>query len=160
MIPKRNLITDAGLRFNIITNAMLLEKYAEDIVNLGVDEIIFSLDVPREIHDKIRGSEGIFDKACRGLKAINTLKEKKKCHKPLINISSTIFETNYLRMNEIVDVAEDLLASSISFHQLIFLNSQIYTHHNEMFTHLFNVSPVRTGTALFEKHCPTSTSNN
>lgn len=40
MIPKRNLITDAGLRCNIITNAILLEKYAEDIVNLGVDEIV------------------------------------------------------------------------------------------------------------------------
>jgi MoaA/NifB/PqqE/SkfB family radical SAM enzyme len=133
-------IKEAGLRCNIITNAMMLEKYAEDVVSLGVDEIIFSLDGPREIHDTIRGGEGIFDKAIKGLKAVNTWKEKKKCRIPLINISSTIFETNYLYLDKIVDVAEDLLASSITFHHLIFLDHQTYAHHNEVFTRQFNVT--------------------
>src|SRR3990172_2075982 len=54
-------IKEAGLRCNIITNGMLLEKHAEEVVGLGIDEIIFSLDGPREIHDTIRGAEGIFD---------------------------------------------------------------------------------------------------
>ena len=133
-------IKEAGLRCNIITNGMLLEKNAEAIVSLGVNEIIFSLDGPREIHDKIRGSEGIFDKAMKGLQAVNAWKEKKGCRTPLINISSTIFETNYLHLDKIVDVAEDILASSITFHHLIFLNQQTYAHHNEMFTHLFNTT--------------------
>ncbi|MBU6391735.1 MAG: radical SAM protein [Planctomycetota bacterium] len=133
-------IKEAGLRCNIITNGMLLGKYAEDIVALGVDEIIFSLDGPREIHDKIRGAVGIFDKAYKGLKAVNTWKEKKSCLTPLINISSTIFETNYQQMDKIVDVAEDLLASSITFHHLIFLNHQTYECHNDLFQSLFNVT--------------------
>ena len=63
-------IKEAGLRCNIITNGMLLEKHAEEMVSLGVNEIIFSLDGTREIHDAIRGSEGIFDRAYQGLKAI------------------------------------------------------------------------------------------
>ena len=121
-------------------NGMLLEKHAEEMVSLGVNEIIFSLDGTREIHDKIRGAEEIFDKAFKSLQAINTWKEKKKCRTPLINISSTIFETNYLHLDKIVDIAEDLLASSITFHHLIFLNQQTYTHHNEIFTHLFNTT--------------------
>ena len=133
-------IKEAGLRCNIITNGMLLEKHAEEMVSLGVNEIIFSLDGTREIHDKIRGAEGIFDKAFKGLQAINTWKEKKKCRTPLINISSTIFETNYLHLDKIVDIAENLLASSITFHHLIFLNQQTYAHHNEIFTHMFNVT--------------------
>ncbi len=133
-------IKEAGLRCNIITNGMLLEKHAEEMVSLGVNEIIFSLDGTREIHDKIRGAEGIFDKAFKGLQAINTWKEKKKCRTPLINISSTIFETNYLHLDKIVDIAEDLLASSITFHHLIFLNQQTYAHHNEIFTRQFNVT--------------------
>ncbi len=133
-------IKGAGLRCNIITNAMMLEKYAEEIVALGVDEIIFSLDGTREIHDKIRGGEGIFDKATAGLRAVNIAKEKKRCRTPLINISSTIFETNYLHLDKIVDVAEDLLASSITFHHLIFLDHQTYAQHNEIFFHQFNVT--------------------
>lgn len=63
---------------------MLLEKYAEDLVNLGIDEIIFSLDGPREIHDTIRGGEGIFDRTIKGLKAVNTWKEKKKCRSTMV----------------------------------------------------------------------------
>lgn len=118
----------------------MLEKYAVDVVSLVVDEIIFSLDSPREIHDKMRGGEGIFDRAVEGLKSINTWKEKKKCRTPLINISSTIFETNYLHLDKIVDIVENLWASSITFHHLIFLNQQTYAHHNEIFTHLFNVT--------------------
>lgn len=133
-------IKEAGLRCNIITNGMLLEKHAEEIVSLGVNEIIFSLDGPREIHDKIRGSAGIFDKARRGLKAINTWKGKKRCLAPLINISSTIFETNYRQMDKIVDAAEDLLARSITFHHLIFLSHQTYERHNDLFRSLFNVT--------------------
>ncbi|MBI2472115.1 MAG: radical SAM protein [Planctomycetes bacterium] len=133
-------IKEAGLRCNIITNGMLLEKNAEEIVRLGVNEIIFSLDGPREIHDKIRGSEGIFDKAMNGLRAVNAWKEKKGCRIPLISISSTIFETNYLHLDKIADVAEDIQASSITFHHLIFLNRQTYAHHNEIFTHLFNTT--------------------
>ena len=133
-------IKKAGLRCNIITNAMMLEKYAEEVVGLGIDEIIFSLDGPREIHDTIRGAEGIFDRATTGLKAVNAWKEKKNCRTPLINISSTIFETNYLHLDKIVDIAENLLASSITFHHLIFLNQQTYAHHNEIFTRQFNVT--------------------
>lgn len=78
MIPKRNLITDAGLRCNIITNAMLLEKYAEDLVNLGIDEIIFSLDGPREIHDTIRGGEGIFNQDYQRIKGSKYLERKEE----------------------------------------------------------------------------------
>ena len=111
------------------------------MVSLGVNEIIFSLDGTREIHDKIRGAEGIFDKAFKGLQAINTWKEKKKCRTPLINISSTIFETNYLHLDKIVDIAENLFGK---FYNLpspdIPQPANVCAHHNEIFTHLFNVT--------------------
>ncbi len=51
-------IKEEGMRCNIITNGILLEKYASSIINLGVDEIIFSLDGPREVHDEVRGTKG------------------------------------------------------------------------------------------------------
>ncbi len=133
-------VKESGLRCNIITNGTLLEKYAEDVVRLGVNEIIFSLDGTREIHDKIRGAEGIFDKAWKGLQAVNDWKAKKARQAPLINISSTIFETNYLHLPEIVGIAEDLHASSTTFHHLIFLSRQAYERHNEVFEKLFHVT--------------------
>jgi radical SAM protein with 4Fe4S-binding SPASM domain len=133
-------IKKAGLRCNIISNGILLEKYAEDIVNLGVNEIIFSLDGDPEVHDKIRGTPGVFEKASGGLKAIHALKRKNQSRTPLINISSTIFETNYKNLEKIVAVAEDLSACSITFHHLIFLSNQTYNQHNELFLRLYNVA--------------------
>ena len=126
-------IKEEGMRCNIITNGTLLEKYADSIVNLGVDEIIFSLDGPREVHDEVRGAKGTFDKASKGLKLIRDIKKKSGLNKPVVNISSTIFEINYKRLDELISIAEELMASAITFHHLIFLNKETYDQHNKIF---------------------------
>lgn len=135
-----SLIRKEGMRCNIITNGILLEGNAEAIMDSGVDEIIFSLDGPRDIHDEVRSAKGTFDKAYNGLKLIRSLKESSYSGKPLLNISSTIFEINYKRLDEIINVAEELMASTITFHHLIFLNKEIYDHHNAVFKNCFGMT--------------------
>jgi len=126
-------IKEEGMRCNIITNGILLEKHADAIINLGVDEIIFSLDGPREVHDEVRGAKGTFDKAIKGLRVIRDIKKKSGLNKPVVNISSTIFEINYKRLDELIGIAEELTASSITFHHLIFLSKEMYRQHNKIF---------------------------
>lgn len=126
-------IKQEGMRCNIITNGILLEKYANSIIDLGVDEIIFSLDGPREVHDEVRGAKGTFDRATRGLKLIRDIKRKSGTGKPVVSISSTIFEINYKRLDELISIAEELMASTITFHHLIFLSQERYNQHNNIF---------------------------
>ncbi len=126
-------IKEAGLRCNIITNGTLLEKFAEPIVKLGIDEIIFSLDGPRDIHDNMRNAKGTFDKAMKGLGAVAEAKRQFGSETPLVNISSTLFETNYKYLDDIVEAAEKIEAKSITFHHLIFLSRKIYEQHNLLF---------------------------
>ena len=126
-------IKQEGMRCNMITNGILLEKHADAIIDLGVDEIIFSLDGPREVHDKVRGGKGTFDKACNGLKLIRDIKNKSGLKKPIVNISSTIFEINYKHLDELIGIAEELMASTITFHHLIFLSKEMYNQHNKVF---------------------------
>lgn len=133
-------VKSEGMRCNIITNGILLEKHADAIVSLGVDEIIFSLDGPRDVHDEMRNAKGTFDKAYRGFESIRSIKEKTGTHKPIINISSTIFEINYKRLDEIINVAEELMASTITFHHLIFLSKETYNQHNVIFKDCFGMS--------------------
>ncbi len=132
-------IKRAGMRCNMITNGTLLEKNAVTIVNCGIDEIIFSLDGPRKIHDEIRNSVGTFDRAYKGLKLIHELKEERGSRKPIVNISSTIFETNYKYLDEIITIAEELKASTITFHHLIFLDRETYTRHNDIVNSNFGI---------------------
>jgi radical SAM protein with 4Fe4S-binding SPASM domain len=126
-------VKEEGMRCNIITNGTLLEKYASSIINLGVDEIIFSLDGSREVHDEVRGTKGTFDRASKGLKLIRDIKKKSGLNKPVVNISSTIFEINYKRLDELISIAEELMASTITFHHLIFLSKEMYDQHNKIF---------------------------
>ncbi|GJQ59451.1 MAG: hypothetical protein SCALA701_22520 [Candidatus Scalindua sp.] len=132
-------IKRAGMRCNMITNGTLLEKNAVSIVNCGIDEIIFSLDGPRDIHDEIRNAVGTFDRAYKGLKLVRDLKEETASRKPVINISSTIFEANYKHLDEIITVAEELQASTITFHHLIFLDREMYNQHNDLFSNHFGL---------------------
>jgi radical SAM protein with 4Fe4S-binding SPASM domain len=126
-------IKQEDMRCNMITNGILLEKYASSIIDLGVDEIIFSLDGPREVHDEVRGAKGTFDRASRGLKLIRDIKRKSGTNKPVVSISSTIFEINYKRLDELISIAEELTASTITFHHLIFLSQERYNQHNNIF---------------------------
>jgi len=128
------------MRCNIITNGTLLENHAKTVVDLGVDEIIFSLDGPRDLHDEVRGAPGTFDRSFRGFAAIRDEKQQRRSQKPLINITATIFEINYQRMDEVIDVAEELKAGSVTFHHLIFLSPDIYTRHNEIFEKRFGAT--------------------
>lgn len=132
-------IKEEGMRCNMITNGILLEKYADSIVSLGVDEIIFSLDGPREVHDKVRGAKGTFDRASKGLKLIRDIKKKSGRNKPVVNISSTIFEINYKHLDVLISIAEELMASAITFHHLIFLSKEMYRQHNKIFKDYYGV---------------------
>lgn len=129
-----------GMRCNMITNGVLLEAKAEAIMDAGIDEIIFSLDGPRDIHDEIRSAPGTYEKAMAGFKKIARLKTERKVSKPLVNISTAIFETNYKRLNEVIRSAEEMGASSITFHHLIFIGKNTYSKHDELFQKNFSCS--------------------
>jgi MoaA/NifB/PqqE/SkfB family radical SAM enzyme len=134
------MVKGRGMRCNIFTNGILLNENAEKMVELGVDEIIFSLDGPQDIHDEIRGAPGTYEKAMKGFKKVLDLKREKGFKKPLVNISTAIFETNYERLDEVVSSAEGMGASSITFHHLIFIGRETYERHDRIFQDYFSCS--------------------
>lgn len=112
----------AGLRCNMISNGVLLKKRAEEAVQLGLDEIIFSLDGPAEVHDVIRGGKGVFNRAREGFQHLQEAKEKYGKKKPLVNVNTVIWEENYSMLHDIVGQAERFGAVTITFHHLIFVD--------------------------------------
>ena len=120
VIVKR--IKGAGLRCNMISNGVLLKKRAEEAVRLGLDEIIFSLDGPAEVHDVIRGAKGVFNRAMEGFQHLQKAKEKYGKKRPLVNINTVIWEENHTMLGDIVETAASFGAETITFHHLIFVN--------------------------------------
>jgi MoaA/NifB/PqqE/SkfB family radical SAM enzyme len=115
-------IKGAGLRCNMISNGILLKKRAEEAVRLGLDEIIFSLDGPAQVHDEIRGKKGVFNRALEGFQHLQEVKKKYGKQRPRVNVNTVIWEENYTMLGDIVEQAARFEAETITFHHLIFVD--------------------------------------
>lgn len=133
-------VKNKGLRCNIVTNGVLLAQYAEEMVTCGLDEIIFSLDGPQEIHDRIKRVKNTFHKTMEGFDKLKKIKNKYKKNKPFVTINSTINEYNYFCLEELPEIANRVEAYHINIHHLLFLHKKISDHHNEFFKKTFKSS--------------------
>ncbi len=118
-------IKQKGMHCLMITNGSLLEKVAEKIVDSGLDELNLSLDGKGEEHDRIRGLPGLFGQIMAGLQKINYYKEQKNRKHPLINLQCTINRDNYQHLEQLTEVARQVKANALTFHNLIFLDRSI-----------------------------------
>lgn len=109
----------------MITNAALIKGKAAELVESGLDELNVSLDGPRDLHDQIRGLPGLFETITAGLKKVQAYKKAKKLKFPLINLQCTITKYNYLQLEKMIEVAEDIGANSLTYHNLIFVNQDL-----------------------------------
>ena len=120
------LVKGAGLRCNMISNGILLKKKAEEAVRLGLDEIIFSLDGPAAVHDRIRGGKGVFRRALEGFQHLERVKKKYGKKRPTVNVNAVIWEENQAMLREVVKQAARFGAETITFHHLIFADQNAF----------------------------------
>ena len=84
-----------GVKVLLNTNGTLLSKFAEDLVKLGVDEIVVSVDaVEPEIYKKIRRGS-ILSECIGGIKALYDAKRRYVSTKPLVGVQFTINTMNF-----------------------------------------------------------------
>jgi radical SAM protein with 4Fe4S-binding SPASM domain len=124
-------IKQRGMHCLIISNGSLLKDVAEEIVDNGLDELNVSLDGDAKLHNRIRGMPGLFEKIIEGLKQINYFKLKKNKKKPLINLQCTINKENYQHLEQLIDVANETEATSLTFHNLIFIKQEVLNKQKE-----------------------------
>ena len=71
-------LREKGFTTALVTNGVLLEKHLPTI-NLNIDSVYVSLDGPPEVHERVRGTQGIFPRIERGLAGLDPHKVKKVC---------------------------------------------------------------------------------
>jgi len=120
-----NYIKQRDMHCLMITNGFLIDNFAEDIVNYELDELNVSLDGNAGLHDQIRDMPGLFDKIMRGLKQINYFKNIMNKKRPFINLQCTITQYNYRYLEQLIDVAYEACADSLTFHNLIFTDRRL-----------------------------------
>lgn len=126
-------IKSKGMRCNMITNGMRLVQSADEVVKIGMDEIILSLDGEEETHDQSRGLEGAYQKILEGTAAIQEAKRVNNANRPVITINCTINEKNYRDLPGVIRAAERIGAQIVTFHHLLFLTQDVCRLHNQVF---------------------------
>ncbi|MBN2799902.1 MAG: radical SAM protein [Deltaproteobacteria bacterium] len=84
--------TERGAVLGVITNGVLLERYAEALVSAGVNQVMVSLDGPEAVHDPLRGVPGTFQRVMRGLRALQAAKGDRLL--PRVDVLVTASEFN------------------------------------------------------------------
>lgn len=113
----------------ITTNALTLEKKADDLANAGLNELFISLDGPEEIHNYIRGNRRSFQKAIAGMEKVFSLSGKQ----PAVSIFCTITEWNVGHLAEFVDFFQEYPIKQIGFMHTNFTPDDVVNFHNSKY---------------------------
>jgi MoaA/NifB/PqqE/SkfB family radical SAM enzyme len=128
-----------GLTVQINTNGFLLERFAQEIIDSELDDLIISIDGPEEIHDSIRGVPGAFQKVRKGVKEVLSRRAPGKRGKPVIRIRGTITPENYRYLGELVEITRDFGGDSLNFNHLWFTSRQRGRAYEDMMARRFGI---------------------
>ena len=131
-------IKSRGLVCWIVSNGTMFERYAEDIVDIGVDVLYVSIDGPDKNHDEIRGMKNCFEKVERGIKKIKTLKAKHAKIYPKLCQISTISNHSYRYLNVLPEITEQLGLDMLIIKHSYFTLSQAGRQYEEIMAKHFN----------------------
>ena len=98
-----------GIRVTLLTAGLLLEPQALAVAET-IDDVIVSLDGPREVHDRIRRIPSAFDRLARGVEALRRLRPE-----IVVRGRSTVQKANHPCLRETVRAAKEIGLNSISF---------------------------------------------
>jgi len=104
-----------GLIVFITTNGTLINKeISRKIVGMNVDSMMLSLDGPKTIHNKIRGFNA-YDRLIEGIKNIQRERKRQKNVLPDLMFACTISSENYKHLADVIEVANSVGISQVSF---------------------------------------------
>jgi len=110
-----------GMYGNVITNGtMLNRKIIEDIVHMGWDYLMFSIDGPNaEIHDELRGVPGTFEKVIQNIMTLVETKKSLNSNWPDFSITTVINKKNYDKINEMINLAHTLGGDGLTLNMMV-----------------------------------------
>lgn len=133
-------IKKKGLKFYTITNGWMLKKAAPWLVDIETNVIRISLDGTREIHDRIRGNKGSFDRTIEGIRELIHCKKRSKQDLPIIGICFTISNYNYSNLSDFLELLEK--------EEILY---QVYVNFNHLqYTTTWEVEQSKAESALFD----------
>ncbi|MBP8976288.1 MAG: radical SAM protein [Bacteroidetes bacterium] len=129
-------IHNKGIFISLDTNGTYLEKYVEEVVQLGNMHITFSIDGPEEIHDYVRGVNGSFKQTKKSIELLNMLDKNNKISR---SICFTISQYSFKGLGKMPEVARSVHINSINIVPYYYVSAETgKKYENELREH-FNL---------------------
>jgi MoaA/NifB/PqqE/SkfB family radical SAM enzyme len=123
-------IVRRGFFASLTTNGSQLPRLADPLVEAGLQEITISVDGPAAIHDKIRGRQGTFDKLYAGVERLNAARQRSGRPHPVVRLSFTVLQDNYLQIADFIQAVVPLRPASINISLQNFITEEMAGLHN------------------------------
>ena len=136
-------IKSHGMIAALVTNATLLERNAQRLVDIGVDNVTVSIDGPAPIHDAIRGVAGTFDRAVAGIAALVETRRARDVRFPRLKINCVITPQSLPHLEETYEIARRAGADEVNFQHPIFDTCENLEHHNRVFPKTLDLDEAR-----------------
>jgi len=122
-----------NLPVTLVTNGMLLERYAERLVEAGLATLVVSIDGPASVHDEVRGVRGSFEKAFRGVRALAEAKARRGVGHPTVQMNATITGDSASTLGQLPRIARRLCVEHLVVSHLWFWAPEQVDVHNERY---------------------------
>ena len=100
------------------SNGTLLDSVKNrEIVNLGLDSVIFSIDGDAELHDQLRG-RGVFQKVTSTIKELVKFKKEKQSPKPQISVNIRITPFSIGGLNQTINAIVQATDDGVDYYRL------------------------------------------
>jgi MoaA/NifB/PqqE/SkfB family radical SAM enzyme len=132
LLPFLEYATAKKLPTSMLTNGLLLTKFAAPLAELGVGALRVSLDGPAEIHDSLCNVKGAYDKILEGLKML-VAESRSRGRDMQIGAYFTVTDKNCDKMLEVIEDLERhglLEHMFVGFHMFNFISKDMVTRHN------------------------------
>lgn len=126
-------IVSQGFYCVIVSNGTTLPRLASELVEIGVHEIMLSVDGPAAVHNRIRGGRESFEKLYWGAELVAAAKAQRGRRYPKLRFSFTVSAENYGHILEFIQAIEPLKPAAIHISHLNFITEGMAAAHNAEF---------------------------
>lgn len=131
---------DRGIKTAITTNGLTLDSLAEPLCEAGLSDLFLSLDGTAEIHDRIRGREGAFGRAMRGVEILLGRNPR-----PRISVFCVITPWNIGDLEPFLREMAGLPLETLGFMHTNFTTEDIATTHNNLWGNTYPATSSNVG---------------
>jgi MoaA/NifB/PqqE/SkfB family radical SAM enzyme len=139
-VPLIREVKRRGLTCSLITNGWRLEEMAGELVEAGVDSIMVSIDGPPELHDRIRGKRGSFERAAAGVGAVARARDELGCPAPMLLAILPITELNLEDVAPALEALRKLPLDTVNVGLRWFVSKDTGAEYEKVMSETFGVS--------------------